>query len=217
MPPPPRCPMRGTHVGYAYPIGKQESHVATQRKAIKEAPPDAAAALEIPSRLPLKLVEFTASTSAAAIVDRAESLRKESREALAFLLQKAAHRRACLGEMLRISGDWLGAAQQFGKASDLAATLPHSRLSYLGRQVRCLLDHRGADGVREEILDLVPDIARALDEVSREGSPDEWDALRHLLGDAYEAVRSEEHTSELQSLMRNSYAVFCLKKKKKNP
>src|SRR3546814_5649852 len=28
------------------------------------------------------------------------------------------------------------------------------------------------------------------------------------------ATRSEEHTSELQSLMRNSYAVFCLKKKK---
>src|SRR3546814_3284682 len=27
------------------------------------------------------------------------------------------------------------------------------------------------------------------------------------------AIRSEEHTSELQSLMRNSYAVFCLKKK----
>src|SRR3546814_9225428 len=30
-----------------------------------------------------------------------------------------------------------------------------------------------------------------------------------------EAARSEEHTSELQSLMRISYAVFCLKKKKK--
>src|SRR3546814_10849767 len=29
-------------------------------------------------------------------------------------------------------------------------------------------------------------------------------------------VRSEEHTSELQSLMRPSYAVFCLKKKNKN-
>src|SRR3546814_5008328 len=28
-------------------------------------------------------------------------------------------------------------------------------------------------------------------------------------------TRSEEHTSELQSLMRNSYAVFCLKKKNK--
>src|SRR3546814_2902135 len=31
-----------------------------------------------------------------------------------------------------------------------------------------------------------------------------------------EAARSEEHTSELQSLMRISYAVFCLKKKKQN-
>src|SRR3546814_2063778 len=30
---------------------------------------------------------------------------------------------------------------------------------------------------------------------------------------ATQAVRSEEHTSELQSLMRRSYAVFCLKKK----
>src|SRR3546814_4431970 len=29
------------------------------------------------------------------------------------------------------------------------------------------------------------------------------------------AIRSEEHTSELQSLMRISYAVFCLKKKKR--
>src|SRR3546814_2588265 len=38
------------------------------------------------------------------------------------------------------------------------------------------------------------------------------------LGDgglAEDALRSEEHTSELQSLMRISYAVFCLKKKKK--
>src|SRR3546814_10083162 len=33
--------------------------------------------------------------------------------------------------------------------------------------------------------------------------------------DASAEVRSEEHTSELQSLMRNSYAVFCLKKKKR--
>src|SRR3546814_3555325 len=34
---------------------------------------------------------------------------------------------------------------------------------------------------------------------------------RKLLNGGY---RSEEHTSELQSLMRSSYAVFCLKKKK---
>src|SRR3546814_1575263 len=31
------------------------------------------------------------------------------------------------------------------------------------------------------------------------------------------STRSEEHTSELQSLMRISYAVFCLKKKKNTP
>src|SRR3546814_7001973 len=35
-------------------------------------------------------------------------------------------------------------------------------------------------------------------------------------GKAAIIFRSEEHTSELQSLMRISYAVFCLKKKKKN-
>src|SRR3546814_2460656 len=38
---------------------------------------------------------------------------------------------------------------------------------------------------------------------------------RHLPG-PFAADRSEEHTSELQSLMRISYAVFCLKKKKTN-
>src|SRR3546814_9141823 len=51
------------------------------------------------------------------------------------------------------------------------------------------------------------------------------DEIAHLLGtvdgrappgDRDLAPRSEEHTSELQSLMRISYAVFCLKKKKIN-
>src|SRR3546814_4808513 len=46
--------------------------------------------------------------------------------------------------------------------------------------------------------------------------------LSHGQGDLGEADnanrrrRSEEHTSELQSLMRSSYAVFCLKKKREN-
>src|SRR3546814_4197027 len=38
----------------------------------------------------------------------------------------------------------------------------------------------------------------------------EYQKLADMMG-----VRSEEHTSELQSLMRISYAVFCLKKKKR--
>src|SRR3546814_6376984 len=39
-----------------------------------------------------------------------------------------------------------------------------------------------------------------------------WPNRKHGAGSC--TVRSEEHTSELQSLMRISYAVFCLKKKK---
>src|SRR3546814_5232912 len=41
----------------------------------------------------------------------------------------------------------------------------------------------------------------------------EWSAAWRATRDSVDAVRSEEHTSELQSLMRNSYAVFCLKTK----
>src|SRR3546814_2710453 len=43
---------------------------------------------------------------------------------------------------------------------------------------------------------------------------------RHIWGKSIISLpilRSEEHTSELQSLMRISYAVFCLQKKKKKP
>src|SRR3546814_10179158 len=43
------------------------------------------------------------------------------------------------------------------------------------------------------------------------GQGDYYDGLAPKI-----ANRSEEHTSELQSLMRISYAVFCLKKKKKD-
>src|SRR3546814_4932391 len=51
--------------------------------------------------------------------------------------------------------------------------------------------------------------------VGREGSSHVMTPFGHLHdGNPFE--RSEEHTSELQSLMRISYAVFCLKKKKSN-
>src|SRR3546814_4100631 len=44
-----------------------------------------------------------------------------------------------------------------------------------------------------------------------------WEAYAMVAGGlAIIYLRSEEHTSELQSLMRISYAVFCLKKKKYN-
>src|SRR3546814_4531964 len=46
------------------------------------------------------------------------------------------------------------------------------------------------------------------------GEPIRMFSLQHLGIKTIWAARSEEHTSELQSLMRISYAVFCLKKKK---
>src|SRR3546814_3920990 len=47
------------------------------------------------------------------------------------------------------------------------------------------------------------------------GEPRQADAVDECHGTDEQQPRSEEHTSELQSLMRNSYAVFFLKKKKK--
>src|SRR3546814_9069625 len=58
----------------------------------------------------------------------------------------------------------------------------------------------GVDAARREIVEI---LRRPVD-----------DDTRRVLRDAL--IRSEEHTSELQSLMRISYAVFCLKKKKHN-
>src|SRR3546814_5435023 len=48
----------------------------------------------------------------------------------------------------------------------------------------------------------------------RPAGEDELVELFGLVADCRHDARSEEHTSELQSLMRHSYAVFCLKKKK---
>src|SRR3546814_8426841 len=48
---------------------------------------------------------------------------------------------------------------------------------------------------------------------SREEAAD-WEHVLHAEEYAGTIQRSDEHTSELQSLMRISYAVFCLKKKK---
>src|SRR3546814_4422354 len=59
----------------------------------------------------------------------------------------------------------------------------------------------------------------ARDMVTRWGMSDKLGPLQYSEGEeevflGYSRSRSEEHTSELQSLMRISYAVFCLKKKK---
>src|SRR3546814_9745706 len=54
-------------------------------------------------------------------------------------------------------------------------------------------------------------------EVTEEFVIERYSHVMHIVsnvqGKAKPGLRSEEHTSELQSLMRTSYAVFCLKKK----
>src|SRR3546814_1486578 len=66
----------------------------------------------------------------------------------------------------------------------------------------------GLAGRRDRAVDLLGGGLRQLqDGLAGRGVEDDLGLLRA-------GFRSEEHTSELQSLMRISYAVFCLKKKK---
>src|SRR3546814_5049109 len=77
---------------------------------------------------------------------------------------------------------------------------------------------RAADHQRRRD-DLVPLGTRNIDDLPKVGRVERCDGYGFLepvaqsVGDGL--ARSEEHTSELQSLMRISYAVFCLKTKKK--
>src|SRR3546814_2373396 len=57
-----------------------------------------------------------------------------------------------------------------------------------------------------EVVETEPEARALLGDAKKSGAPAHRDFGGHR--------RSEEHTSELQSLMRNSYAVFSLKKKK---
>src|SRR3546814_6808855 len=80
------------------------------------------------------------------------------------------------------------------------------------------LGHAEDAGLACRVIDLARIAAGAGDRRDVDDLAEVLDArlgflLRRLADEA--GGRSEEHTSELQSLMRNSYAVFCLKKKKK--
>src|SRR3546814_6806947 len=70
---------------------------------------------------------------------------------------------------------------------------------------------------KEPNADPNKDPAEGKDDTNPEGAPEAYEAFAvpdgmELDQAALDRFRSEEHTSELQSLMRISYAVFCLKK-----
>src|SRR3546814_1074476 len=72
---------------------------------------------------------------------------------------------------------------------------PHGTLS---KKIACL---RGYVQSHRIVSPLLPDTQLA------------YDGITELWYDSLDDARSEEHTSDLQSLMRISYAVFCLQKK----
>src|SRR3546814_2244150 len=105
--------------------------------------------------------------------------------------------------------------------------LPRARIASdgLGRVIRCGADMPPIDGVSGKpgvggpVIAAKPSgsspelpskkVVTAFETAAREGGAEKAPGAAA----AACAARSEEHTSELQSLMRTSYAVFCLKKK----
>src|SRR3546814_5850011 len=70
-----------------------------------------------------------------------------------------------------------------------------------------------AEAAPQEVADEVAALVAGGEALVGVARTTEGDDLQVWLEELSNASRSEEHTSELQSLMRRSYAVFCLKKK----
>src|SRR3546814_5689232 len=128
-------------------------------------------------------------------------MRKTDLEALQVCITPSTNRHPMLG---RCENDGANLARGLAK---LVADRPHRDESVGNAQFD------GADIYPDACRNLaITQIMYPVEEIDRSRQrPNELDRELHLVAD----VRSEEHTSELQSLMRNSYAIFCLKKKKK--
>src|SRR3546814_5791858 len=102
-------------------------------------------------------------------------------------------------------------------SSDLVGIAPHAvGRQHSGQPFECggAIVEAGRIGVGQRLVDMQADMSGAPSVIKADVQ--QMRCQRQLRHDAglIEKVRSEEHTSELQSLMRISYAVFCLKKKK---
>src|SRR3546814_131986 len=101
-----------------------------------------------------------------------------------------------------------------------------------GSACRCRMRSKAARAAlsRHRLIGRVENVALARINLARDAGNEHVAALKShraferrdqvavvvLVRERVALVRSEEHTSELQSLMRISYAVFCMKKKKYN-
>src|SRR3546814_5239968 len=111
----------------------------------------------------------------------------------------------CSSDLIEADQPRAIARGKFGKPADRDHRVEQGHVGAIGQR-RWLLG--GADDA-----DLLAERAREILDDHRDDRLLDILAERdlHVIGE-----RSEEHTSELQSLMRISYAVFCLKKKKYN-
>src|SRR3546814_6561201 len=101
-------------------------------------------------------------------------------------------------------------ARMFGEVADRIAAVEEDAFVAVDiGQLRFAARGRGKAGIVGERAGLGIEFAD-IDDVGADG------ARQDRAVDDLVAQRSEEHTSELQSLMRISYAVFCLKKKNRN-
>src|SRR3546814_2104297 len=118
------------------------------------------------------------------------------------------------GNPILFPGGWLA-----GSALDGAGVLVRNTGDALGNVVDGGLDLLG--NVAEPVIGFTGNVGRAALENVGEFNLNQFGNLAQGGTDLFNDVRgnagerSEEHTSELQSLMRISYAVFCLKKKNK--
>src|SRR3546814_2563986 len=99
----------------------------------------------------------------------------------------------------------------------------HTSADQASKGIACVLSRADRHDTPDNIADIVGDQQGAgLVDHHADRTPEGMPVLTDESGQyilrctCRSSIRSEEHTSELQSLMRISYAVFCLKKKKQN-
>src|SRR3546814_2265153 len=94
------------------------------------------------------------------------------------------------------------------------------RSDSLNRRIAETLRDNAPEGVSLEIVEGLGDLPFYNEDIDTDAAPEAASLVRKSVAEADRVLvvtpeynRSEEHTSELQSLMRPSYAGFCLKKK----
>src|SRR3546814_2729431 len=112
-------------------------------------------------------------------------------------------------------------AATLGVSTAYVNLLENNQRSLSVQMLMALSDAYGVDWrdlLKDEASTRLADLRNAMQDPIFGNAPPDLQELRAAVDHAPRLVghflqRSEEHTSELQSLMRNSYAVFCLKKK----